>query len=141
MHACKLHTPLCSYEWKHTIGGAKIVNHHIVFFFHRSHVWTYYDGFSQCFCILWLVKIQRSQMGQKNHFFQFHVMWCYVIFVHIYIYIYIYIYHNILKNENILKKGLKWFVVFMKFVIFTKHYDSIWLDFGVCIYDLMEWNG
>jgi hypothetical protein len=31
------------------------------------------------------------------------------------------------KNANILKNRLKWFVVFMKFVVFIKHCDSIWL--------------
>jgi hypothetical protein len=36
--------------------------------------------------------------------------------------------HNVLKNANIFKKWLKWFLFFMKFVIFTKHCDSIWLN-------------
>ncbi len=35
------------------------------------------------------------------------------------------------KNENILKKWLKWFLVFMKFVVFIEHHDSIWLEY-VC---------
>jgi hypothetical protein len=36
--------------------------------------------------------------------------------------------HNVLKNANIYNKWLKWFLIFMKFVISTKHYDSIWLE-------------
>jgi len=36
--------------------------------------------------------------------------------------------HNVLKNANIFKKWLKWFLVFMKFVISIKHCDSIWLE-------------
>jgi hypothetical protein len=35
------------------------------------------------------------------------------------------------KNENILNKWLKIVLIFMKFVIFTKHCDSIWLEY-VC---------
>jgi hypothetical protein len=36
--------------------------------------------------------------------------------------------HYVFKNENILKQWLKWFLIFMKFVIFIKHCDSIWLE-------------
>jgi hypothetical protein len=36
--------------------------------------------------------------------------------------------HNVLKNANIFKKWLKWFLIFMKFILFTKHCDSIWLE-------------
>ncbi len=36
--------------------------------------------------------------------------------------------HYVLKNENIFKKWLKWFLVLMKFVIFIKHFDYIWLE-------------
>jgi len=32
------------------------------------------------------------------------------------------------KNVNIFLNWLKWFLIFMKFVIFIKHYDSIWLE-------------
>ncbi len=39
-----------------------------------------------------------------------------------------YICHNIFLNENIFKILLKWFLIFMKFVIFIKHCDSIWLE-------------
>jgi hypothetical protein len=35
--------------------------------------------------------------------------------------------HYVLKNANIHKKWLKWYLVFMKFVVSTKHCDSIWL--------------
>jgi len=38
------------------------------------------------------------------------------------------IHHNILKNANILKKQLKWFLVFMVFVVSIKHSDSTWLE-------------
>jgi hypothetical protein len=37
------------------------------------------------------------------------------------------IHHNVLNNANILKKGLKWFLDSMKFVVYTKHHESIWL--------------
>jgi membrane protein DedA with SNARE-associated domain len=33
--------------------------------------------------------------------------------------------------QKIFKKWLKWFVVFMKFVVPIKHYDSLWLGY-VC---------
>jgi len=36
--------------------------------------------------------------------------------------------HYVVKNENIIKRWLKWFLVFMKFVIFIKHCDSIWME-------------
>jgi hypothetical protein len=39
--------------------------------------------------------------------------------------------HYELENENILKKWLKLFLVFMKFLLFIKHCNSIWLDW-VC---------
>jgi hypothetical protein len=35
--------------------------------------------------------------------------------------------HYVLKNANMLKNLLKWFLVFMKFVVSIKHCDSIWL--------------
>ncbi len=38
------------------------------------------------------------------------------------------VHHYVPKNANILKKWLKWFLAFMKFVVFFKHYDSIWLE-------------
>jgi hypothetical protein len=36
--------------------------------------------------------------------------------------------HKVLKNANILKKWLKWLLMFMKFVVFTKHCDCTWLE-------------
>jgi hypothetical protein len=33
--------------------------------------------------------------------------------------------HNVLKNTNILKKLFKRFLVFIEFVVYTKHCDSI----------------
>jgi len=36
--------------------------------------------------------------------------------------------HNVLKNANIFLKRLKWFLVFLKFVVSTKHCDSICLE-------------
>jgi hypothetical protein len=54
----------------------------------------------------------------------FNLIWCDVI-------IYLcqkYIHHNVLKNENIFKKWLKLFLVFMKCVISIKNCDSIWLE-------------
>ncbi len=36
--------------------------------------------------------------------------------------------HCVQKNANIFKKWLKWFSVFMKFIISIKHCDSIWLE-------------
>ncbi len=33
-----------------------------------------------------------------------------------------------IKKWKYTKTWLKWFLIFMKFVIFTKHCDSIWLE-------------
>jgi Na+/citrate or Na+/malate symporter len=38
--------------------------------------------------------------------------------------------HNIWKNENIFKISLKWFLIYI-FIVFIKHYDSIWLEYFV----------
>jgi hypothetical protein len=40
----------------------------------------------------------------------------------------IYICHNVLKIENAFIKKLKWFLIFIKLIIFTKHCDSMWLE-------------
>jgi hypothetical protein len=32
------------------------------------------------------------------------------------------------KNKNKFKNWLKWFLFFTKFVVITKHCDSIWLE-------------
>jgi len=34
--------------------------------------------------------------------------------------------HSVLKITNIFLKWLKWFLIFMKFVVSTKHCDFIW---------------
>jgi len=39
--------------------------------------------------------------------------------------------HYIFKNENIFKISLKWFLIFMKFIVSIKHYDSICLEYFV----------
>ncbi len=39
--------------------------------------------------------------------------------------------HGVLKKYKILHKELKWFLTFMNFAIFTRHCDSIQLDY-VC---------
>jgi hypothetical protein len=36
--------------------------------------------------------------------------------------------HYVLKIANILKKWLKWFLIFMKIIISIKHCDPIWLE-------------
>jgi len=62
---------------------------------------------------------------QTNYIFSFHTMWCYNIFAQRKLC------HIILKNENILKKLLKFFLISMKIVVFIKHYYLIWLEY-VC---------
>ncbi len=37
-------------------------------------------------------------------------------------------FHYVLKNANIPKKWLKWFLIFLKCVASIKHCDSIWLN-------------
>jgi hypothetical protein len=39
--------------------------------------------------------------------------------------------HKIPNNENMFKISLKWFLIFIKFIVFIKHYDSIWLEYFV----------
>ncbi len=40
----------------------------------------------------------------------------------------IYTCHSVLKDANLFKKWLKCFLIFMKFIVCTKHCDSIWLE-------------
>jgi len=42
-------------KWKHIMGGQKLLSHCIVFKdpMFELQPWNYYEGFSQCFCILW----------------------------------------------------------------------------------------
>jgi hypothetical protein len=80
----------------------------------------YYEGFLQCFCMVG----QNPNKSNSKKITLFNIIWCDVK-------VYLTqknIRHNILKNENILKKWLKWFLVFIKFVTYIKHCDSIWLE-------------
>jgi hypothetical protein len=121
---CYLFPMLISNRVKTHYWGAKIVV--TLYFFWRSHVWT------SSMSLLWRIftmflHIMVGQNPKKSHvketpFKEFHMMWCESIFVPKNIF------HSILKNVNILKKVLKWFLVFMKFVVSIKHCDSIWLE-------------
>ncbi len=98
---------------------------HIVLFFRGPMIELqpchYYEGFSQSFACYGKSKPSKSNFKEITFL---NLIWCDVK-------IYLCqknIHHNILKNENILKKWLKWFLVFMKFVVSIKHCDSIWLE-------------
>jgi hypothetical protein len=112
--------------WKHSIGGKDYC--HIVLFFKVNmfelHPCHYYEGLSHII-ISWNPK--KSKFVKETTFFNF-MLWCNVkarlhqknVCCNI-----------ILKMQNYILKWLKWFLVFWKFVISTKHCDSIWLEY-VC---------
>jgi len=52
----------------------------------------------------------------------------YIYFIWCNVKLYFKKYHKLLKNVNIyILKWLKWFLIFIKFVVSTKHCDFIWL--------------
>jgi hypothetical protein len=55
---------------------------------------------------------------ELNYFSSYDVMLKYICAKKIYITSY-------LKNANIFKNWFKWILIFMKFLVFIKHFDSI----------------
>jgi hypothetical protein len=69
-----------------------------------------------------IVFLPWNQMSKKSYIFiSYDVMLKYVCAKKI-------VCHSVLKITNIFLKWLKWFLIFMKFVVSTKHCDFIWLE-------------
>jgi hypothetical protein len=69
---------------------------------------------------------QNPEMSNAKECILFSFIWCDVR-----LYLHKKKCHNMLKNENIFKISLKCFLIFMKFIVCIKHYDSIWLEYFV----------
>ncbi len=111
--------------WKHTTRGQKCC--HIVLFSKGVHVWTstmvILEHIFPNFLHNMVDYDTKNSITKKIHFSQL-ILWGSKVYLLQKI-----ICHYVLKNANILKKWLKWFLVFMKFVISIKHCDSIWLEY------------
>jgi hypothetical protein len=79
-------------------------------FFLKNKSITIYLWFNICYTLIVILK-------------SFVFIWCDKIYSHK-----TNVCHKVLKNENIFMKWLKWFLIFMKFVVFTRHCDFIWLE-------------
>ncbi len=111
-------------EGQNTLWGDQDYYHNILFFrssmFELQHVIIMKD-FQNVFA--YMVNQNLNKSNSKKITF-LNLIWCDVR-------VYLCqenIGHNILKNAYTFKKWLKWFLVFMKFVIFIQHCDSIWLE-------------
>ncbi len=110
--------------WKHNIREPRLLSH--CTFILGSHVWA------STLSLLWSIFTmslhimvgQNPKKSNANETKLLYLIWCDVK---------VYLCkknknHNIWKNENIFKKWLKWFLVFKKFVVSTKHFYSIRLE-------------
>jgi hypothetical protein len=107
-------------------GGEKCC--HFVLFSRGVHVWaSTMVIFEHIFpkVLHNMVDYNKKKSIVKKFLFLVYIVWFWNIFVAKKCS------HYALKNENMLKKWLKWFLVFMKFVISIKHCDSKWLEY-VC---------
>jgi hypothetical protein len=109
-----------------TLQGAQIVVTLHYFFkgpMFELQPWHYYEGFSKKMFLPIMVSQNPNKSNSKKTTF-FNLIW---YDVRIYV-CQKNLHHNILKNANILQKWLKWLLVFVKFVISIKHYNTIWLE-------------
>jgi hypothetical protein len=115
----------CLFLWnneKHITRGQKCC--HIVLFSNGVHVWTStIVTLEHIFPNFLHNMVDFNTKNSTQIFFKKKLILCNF---NVYLWQKI-VHHYVLKNTNILKKWLKWFLIFMKFVIFIKHCDSIWL--------------
>jgi hypothetical protein len=111
------------YGWKHTTkrkGGGRMLSHCIVS--KGVHVWTSTMVILKHIFLFFLHNMEYY--NRKN--------WITILFFFQLILCdskeYLWQKYVCIKKCKLLKKWLKWFFVFMKFVIFMKHCDSTWLE-------------
>jgi hypothetical protein len=109
--------------WKHNKGGTIVIT---LYFIHRCHVWTSIMSLLWRILTIFLfimvhVKTQKNQMPNKLHFLIAHdVMLKYLCAK-------TYTSQCIKKIQIYSRNDWNIFLIFVEFLISTKHCDSIWL--------------